>query len=73
MPRLSATPIVLSEQDRTELEALVRAHTTPQQIALRTKIILKAGEGKGHGEISRELEVGKEMSRRWCNRWLATQ
>jgi putative transposase len=72
MPRLSATPIVLSEQDRTELEALVRAHTTPQQIALRTKIILKAGEGKGHGEISRELEVGKEMSRRWRNRWLAT-
>ena len=73
MARLSAKPIVLSAEEQVALEALVRAHSTPQQIALRAKIVLQAGAGKGHGEICRELEIGKQMSRRWRNRWLETQ
>jgi putative transposase len=70
MARLAATPIILSETERTELEHLVRRRSTSQQIALRAKIILKAGEGKGHGDIARALEISKEMSRRWRGRWL---
>ena len=70
MARLAATPITLSETEQTELEYLVRRRSTPQQIALRAKIILKAGQGKGHGDIARELEISKEMSRRWRGRWL---
>lgn len=73
MARLSAKPIVLSIEETASLSALVRAHNTPQQISLRAKIVLKAGEGKGHGEICRELSIGKQMSRRWRNRWLETQ
>jgi transposase len=70
MARLAATPITLSETEQTELAHLVRRRSTPQQIALRAKIILKAGEGKGHGDIARELEISKEMSRRGRGRWL---
>jgi hypothetical protein len=40
MTRLAATPITLSEPERTELEHLVRRRSTFQQIALRAKIIL---------------------------------
>lgn len=70
MPRLAATPIVLSELERAELEKLVRRHSTAQQIVQRARIILQAGRGAGHGEISRTLGISKEMSRRWRNRWL---
>jgi len=70
MARLAATPIILSETEQTDLEHLIRRRSTPQQIALRAKIILKAGQGKGHGDIARELEISKEMSRRWRGRWL---
>ncbi len=70
MPRLAAPPITLSEAERTELEKLLRRRSTSQQIALRAKIVLQASLGKGHGEISRELGISKEMSRRWRNRWL---
>ena len=61
MVRLAATPITLSETEQTDLEHLIRRRSMPQQIALRAKIILKAGQGKGHGDIARELEISKEM------------
>lgn len=70
MPRLAAPAITLSEAERSELEKLLRRRSTPQQIALRANIILQANQGKGHGEISRDLGISKEMSRRWRNRWL---
>lgn len=70
MPRLSAPTIHLSESEQSELEQLVRRPSTPQQIALRAKIILRAAQGEGHGEISRGLGISKEMSRLWRGRWL---
>jgi len=70
MPRLSAPAIHLSESEQSELEQLVRRPSTPQQIALRAKIILRAAEDESHGEISRELGISKEMSRLWRGRWL---
>ncbi|MEO1509201.1 MAG: hypothetical protein AAFU84_16300 [Cyanobacteria bacterium J06633_23] len=65
MPRLAAAPIHLSESEQAELEQLVRRPSTAQQIALRAKIILRAGQGEGHGAISRGLGISKEMSRLW--------
>jgi hypothetical protein len=43
----SAEPIVLKEIERDELDRLVRGHSTPQQLALRARIILLAAEGSG--------------------------
>lgn len=70
MPRLSAPPIFLSEDERAALEQLLRRHSTPQQLALRAKIILRAAAGEGHGEIARGLSVSLDMSRLWRRRWL---
>jgi transposase len=71
MPRQTATPIVLSQSDRTALEQLVKRPSTAQQVALRAKIILRAGDGLSQGQIARELGIGEAMSRRWRRRWLA--
>jgi hypothetical protein len=70
MPRLSAAPLTLSETEKGDLERLLRRSSTPQQIALRAKIILRASSGEGHGEISRGLGITKDTSRLWRNRWI---
>src|SRR2546425_10670958 len=69
-----ATPrppkVVLSEQERAELERLVRAFTTGQQLALRARIVLLAGEGWNNLQIARELGVDDETPGHWRRRWL---
>jgi putative transposase len=71
MPQLSAVPIILSESEKADLEKLLRRSSTPQQTAMRAKIILRAASGEGHGEISRALGIAKCTSRLWRNRWLS--
>ena len=70
MPRLAAPAIVLSEPEKSDLEKLLRRSSSPQQLALRARIILRAGAGEGHGEISRGLGITKDTSRLWRKRWL---
>jgi putative transposase len=70
MPRLAPTPLQLSAIEREQLQQIVRRHSTPQQIALRTQIVLLADEGLNHREIARELGISRDMARLWRNRWL---
>jgi putative transposase len=63
----------LSEEERKELEALVRRHSTPQQVAKRARIVLAAAEGKRNAEIARELEVSVDTARSWRGRWISLQ
>jgi len=63
--------LTISEQERTELEALVRRHSTPQQVAQRARIVLLAAEGKRNAEIAREVEVSVDMARTWRGRWIS--
>lgn len=70
MPGLRPKELKLSPQEREELEKLVKRPSTPQQIAQRGRIILKADEGKNHAEVARELNISLDMSRLWRHRWL---
>ncbi|MBW4503208.1 MAG: helix-turn-helix domain-containing protein [Scytonema hyalinum WJT4-NPBG1] len=70
MARLAPKSLALSECDRQELEKLLNRRSTPQQIALRAKIILLADKGNNNREIERELNISRFMARRWRNRWL---
>lgn len=66
-------PLSLSEVERTELERLVHAHRTGQQMALRGRIILEANAGKNNSQIARELGTSIETVRAWRKRWLGLQ
>ena len=70
--RLSPKILNLSDGDRHELQQLINRHNTPQQIALRAKIILMASDGQNHREIARSLDINRQMARLWRNRWLET-
>jgi putative transposase len=63
----------LSDAERQELEKLVKRHSTEQQIALRARVVLAAGAGKGNAEIGRELQVTVDTARLWRQRWLDVQ
>ena len=69
-----ATPfpprVVLSNEERSELERLVRACSTGQQLALRARIVLLAGDGWNNLQIARELGVDDETPGHWRRRWL---
>lgn len=71
MPRLAPKPLSLDETERQYLEQLIKRHSTPQQIALRAKIILLADLGRNHREIARDLNISRDMSQLWRSRWLA--
>jgi putative transposase len=70
MPGPKAPEIKLSNEERQGLEKLVRRHNTPQQIALRGRIVLAAADGKNNSQIAQELGVNRETPRLWRNRWL---
>jgi putative transposase len=63
----------VNERERTELEALVRRHSTPQQIAQRGRVILLAAQDKNNGQIARELALKVDTVRRWRIRWIGWQ
>jgi putative transposase len=65
--------VVLTADERADLEALVRRHTTAQQIALRGRIVLAAADGHNNAEIARDLTVSVPTVRRWRERWLVLQ
>jgi putative transposase len=68
-----ATPrppkVELSERARADLERLERAFTTGQQLALRARIVLMAGDGWNNLQIARELGVDDETPGHWRGRW----
>lgn len=73
MPGPALPALIVSETERHELEQLVKRPSTPQQLALRANIILRASEGESQGQIARELGIGEPMSRCWRRRWQSLQ
>jgi len=70
MPKVAA-PVLLSEGDRSRLESWVRAQFTPQQVALRSRILLMAADGKQDLEIANELSVNRHTPALWRKRFQA--
>jgi transposase len=70
MPRCRPIPICLTERERTQLRAFVRQHKTPQQLAIRARIILEADAGSDVSETAARLQITRSLVQRWRRRWL---
>ncbi|CAJ95173.1 IS630 family transposase [Cupriavidus necator] len=66
----SAPPIVLTEQDRTRLEALAAAADAPARVAQRARIILLAAAGVQNQAIAPRLGIGRAQVARWRERYV---
>jgi len=69
MPRRK-TEIELSDEHRQLLERWVTAHGTPQQVALRCRIILRKADGASDSRVAEELGVNRHTCRLWRQRLL---
>jgi len=64
-----ARPVILNSQDRQELEQWVSAHTTPQQVSQRCRIVLTAADGRQDKEIAEDLEINFKTVALWRGRF----
>jgi transposase len=63
-------PVVLSAAERGQLESWTRRRTSAQALALRSRIVLLAAEGRNNTEIARELGVHRNVAGKWRSRFL---
>jgi transposase len=73
MPRPFGSPIQLVEETRDQLEALVRARSTPQALVFRCRIVLSAATDKrpSNQEIAAELGCDRHTVGQWRERFVA--
>lgn len=72
MPTPIAPRISLTQNARSDLHSLMRAHSTPQSLALRSRIILRASDcdQPSNLQISRELGCNNRTVSKWRHRYL---
>ena len=72
MPTPFAPRIILTQNARSDLHTLIRAHSTPQSLAQRARIVLRAADmdQPSNLQISRELGCDRHTARKWRQRYL---
>lgn len=68
MPR-SVAALVVSDSERGQIERWLAAMGTPQQVALRCRIVLAAAAGKPEAAIAAENGVNRKTVRLWRERF----
>src|SRR5438045_9474835 len=65
----TACPIVLSPDERAQLDRMVRARTSSQQQARRAQIVLRAAEGASNTAIAAALGLARHNVQHWRDRF----
>ena len=65
--------VILSANERSILESIVRRSLCPQAMAMRAKVVLAAGEGLGSVWIARRVGCSRDLARRWRARYQAAR
>ena len=71
MPSPKLAPLILSDQERSALDALARRRTTSQALALRARIVLACAAGATVTDVAADLEITRDTVRKWRSRFLA--
>lgn len=69
MPRKSPFSIVLTAEQRQELELRARRYTLPYRDVVRAKIVLLAATGLDNDEIAARLDMRREIVSKWRKRF----
>jgi transposase len=65
----TATALSCNTSQKSQLQRLESSGKTPQKIALRARIILKAVAGEGNGAIAKALHISRPTVALWRNRF----
>jgi transposase/transcriptional regulator with XRE-family HTH domain len=66
-PKLPA--LTLESTQREEIERWLNAHGTPQQVCLRSRIVLAAADGQADSAIARQMEINRKTVTLWRTRF----
>src|SRR5258708_35955039 len=69
MPR-STRGLTVSEDQERQIQQWLVAQGTPQQVALRCRIVLAAGHGESEASIAAKLDVNRKTVRLWRERFM---
>jgi transposase len=61
-------PLVLTDEQRRQLEDLINRPTTPQRSVERAQIVLAAADGQKYRAIANSYGVTRSTVRKWCRR-----
>ena len=61
--------LTLESKQREEIERWLNAHGTPQQVCLRSRIVLAAANGETDSAIARQLEINRKTVTLWRTRF----
>jgi len=65
----SLPALSLSDNDREQIERWLRAQGTPQQVALRSRIVLAAASGQSDSAIANDLAINRKTVMLWRARF----
>jgi transposase len=69
MPR-SIAPLILNEADEAQIKRWLSAFGTPQQVALRSRIVLASAAGESDTAIADRLETNRKTVMLWRTRFV---
>lgn len=64
-----AADIVLTDEEKAELERLIRSRLTSVRLSQRARIVLLAAQGKQNKAIAAQLKIGRVQVSRWRARY----
>ena len=73
MPSPHAAKIVLTDDERAELEGWTRRRNSAAGLALRARIVLACADGGTNLEVADRLELHRSTIRKWRNRFVETR
>ena len=66
---LSVAALTVSASDRAEIERWLQAHGTPQQVALRGRIVLASADGSSDSATARDIGINRKTVTLWRERY----
>ena len=72
MPHPYAPPVILSTEDSERIESLTRAHSTPQGLVFRCRLVLRLADDDQppNAQVANELGCSRNTVALWRTRYL---
>jgi transposase len=70
MPSSVLAPVELTARERARLESWTRRRTSAQALAMRSRIVLLAADGRTNTEIAAELKIHRNVAGKWRSRFV---
>jgi transposase len=69
MPRKSPFNVILTAEEKKQLQSMARKYTSPYCDVMRAKIVLLAAEGFSNKEIGQRLDLPRQIVSKWRKRF----